>query len=188
MLARALIYAATLHKYRREAQLAQAEAEAGTASAREHGSAQWVPQGAIVHGWASAVQGRTGESLRQIRQELAVQLATGSVSGGPWMLVLLAEVCERTGQTEEGLCAINEALVAPEERFTEAERHRLKGRLLLRQAAADEAEAEACFHQALDIARRQQAKSWELRAAMSLIRLRQRQGKRDEAHALLAPL
>jgi predicted ATPase len=104
------------------------------------------------------------------------------------MLVLLAEVCEWTGQTEEGLRAINEALVAPGERFTEAERHRLKGQLLLRQAAADEAEAEACFHQALDIARRQQAKSWELRAAMSLSRLWQRQGRRTEARELLAPI
>jgi predicted ATPase len=60
--------------------------------------------------------------------------------------------------------------------------------LLLRQAAADEAEAEACFHQALDIARRQQAKSWELRAAMSLSRLWQRQGRRTEARELLAPI
>jgi hypothetical protein len=68
------------------------------------------------------------------------------------MLVLLAEVCAWTGQTEEGLCAINEALVAPGERLTEAERYRLKGQLLLQQAAADEAEAEASFHQALDIA------------------------------------
>jgi predicted ATPase len=104
------------------------------------------------------------------------------------MLVLLAEVCEWTGQTEAGLGAINEALVAPGERFTEAERHRLKGQLLLRQAAADEAEAEACFHQALAIARRQQAKSLELRAAMSLSRLWQQQGKQAEAHALLAPI
>jgi predicted ATPase len=187
-LAHALIYAAMLHKNRREEQLAQEGAEAGTALAREHGFAQWVPQGAILHGWVLAVQGRAEESLRQIRQELAAHQATGSVSGRPWMLVLLAEVCAWTGQTEEGLCAINEALVAPGERFTEAERHRLKGQLLLRQAAADEAEAEACFQQALDIARRQQAKSWELRAAMSLGRLWQQQGKRNEARELLAPI
>jgi predicted ATPase len=104
------------------------------------------------------------------------------------MLVLLAEVCAWTGQTEEGLCAINEALVAPGERLTEAERYRLKGQLLLQQAAADEAEAEASFPQALDIARSQHAKSWELRAAMSLSRLWQRQGKRTEARELLAPV
>jgi predicted ATPase len=185
-LAHALIYAAMLHKNRREEQLAQERAEAGTALAREHGFAQWVPQGAILHAWALAVQGRAEDSLRQIRQELAAHQATGSVSGRPWMLVLLAEVCEWTEQTEEGLCAINEALVAPGERFTETERHRLKGQLLLRQAAADQ--AEACFHQALDIARRQQAKSWELRAAMSLSRLWQRQGKCSAARDLLAPI
>ena len=66
--------------------------------------------------------------------------------------------------------------------------YRLKGELLLRQAIPDEAQAETCFHQALDMARRQQAKSWELRAAMSLSRLWQRQGKRDEARQLLTAI
>jgi predicted ATPase len=74
------------------------------------------------------------------------------------------------------------------ERFYEAELGRLKGELLLTASAAQHAEAEACFHQALAIARSQQAKSWELRAAMSLSRLWRRQGKRDEARELLAPI
>ena len=74
------------------------------------------------------------------------------------------------------------------ERWYEAERHRLKGDLLLAVSAEHQAEAETCFQQALDVARHQQAKSWELRAAMSLARLWQRQGKRAEAHELLAPI
>jgi predicted ATPase len=74
------------------------------------------------------------------------------------------------------------------ERWYEAERHRLRGHLLLALAADHQAEAESCFQQALDVARRQQAKAWELRAATSLARLWQQQGKRAEAQALLAPL
>jgi predicted ATPase len=75
-----------------------------------------------------------------------------------------------------------------EERLYEAKVYRLRGELLLQQSAAPQGEAEESFHQALIVARRQQAKSWELRAAMSLARLRQQQGRRDEAYALLAPI
>jgi predicted ATPase len=75
-----------------------------------------------------------------------------------------------------------------EERMYEAEVYRLRGELLLQQSAAQQGEAEEHFHQALTVARRQQAKSWELRAAMSLSRLWQQQGKRTEAYELLAPI
>jgi predicted ATPase len=75
-----------------------------------------------------------------------------------------------------------------DERWWEAEIHRLRGVLLLRQTGTPQAEAEACFQRALDVARRQEAKSLELRAAMSLARLWQQQGKRAEAHELLAPI
>jgi predicted ATPase len=87
---------------------------------------------------------------------------------------------------EEALAAVQHN----EEGHYEAEVYRLKGELLLAQEGNRQtvAEAEACFQQALDIARRRQAKSWELRAAMSLARLWQQQGKRDEAHELLAPV
>ena len=90
-----------------------------------------------------------------------------------------------------GCTALAEALAVldtTELRYYAAELYRLKGALLLQQAVPDAAQAEACFQQALDIARQQQAKSWELRAATSLARLWQQQGKRDEAHALLAPV
>ena len=93
------------------------------------------------------------------------------------------------GQTAEGLEALAEALATLAKsgvRWWEAELHRLRGELLLQHAVAQPEEAEACFQQALAVARRQQAKSLELRAAMSLARLWQQQGKRAEAHALLA--
>src|SRR5215510_9455957 len=95
------------------------------------------------------------------------------------------------GQVEEGLRALEEALKAlqtTEDRFYEAEVYRLKGELLLQQSAAQQGEAEESLQQALEIARRQQARSWELRAAMSLSRLWQQQGRRDEAYELLAPV
>ncbi len=124
-----------------------------------------------------------------MRQGLAAYLARARL---PWLLFLglLAETCGRTGQVEEGLRALDEALGAmqtTEESFYEAEVHRLKGELL-QQSAEHQGEAEESLQQALAIARRQQAKSLELRAAMSLSRLWQRQDKPDAAHHLLAPI
>jgi predicted ATPase len=95
------------------------------------------------------------------------------------------------GQPEAGLTALVEALTLTDttgERWYEPEMYRLKGALLLQQNSGNQAEAETCFHHALDIARNQQAKSFELRAATSLARLWDQQGKRQEAHALLAPV
>jgi predicted ATPase len=102
----------------------------------------------------------------------------------------MAEAYGRGRRYDEGLAMLEEALALvdqSEERYGEAEIHRLKGELLLRRASPPE-EAEACFRQALDVARRQQAKSLELRAAMSLARLWQQQGRRTEARELLAPV
>jgi predicted ATPase len=104
---------------------------------------------------------------------------------------LLAEVLAHRGHTTDGLQALAEAhtlVEQHEERYWEAEIHRLRGVLLLRQPGTPQAEAEACFQQAMDVARRQEAKSLELRAAMSLSRLWQQQGKQAEARALLAPI
>jgi predicted ATPase len=101
-----------------------------------------------------------------------------------------ADVYGKAGQAEERLRLLGQALAAvrnAEGRFSDAELSRLKGELMLACSAEPHAEGEACFRQALDIARRQQAKSLELRAAMSLARLWQ-QGKRQEAYDLLAPI
>ncbi len=104
---------------------------------------------------------------------------------------MLAEVADHLGHTEDGLQTLAEAhtlVEQHEERWWEAEVHRLRGVLLLRQAGTPQAEAETWLQRALDVARRQQAKSLELRAAMSLARLWQRQGKRTAAYELLAPV
>ena len=129
--------------------------------------------------------------MAQIRQGIAAWRATGAALCRPILVHLLADVCAHLGHTEDGLQALAEAhtlVEQQEERWWEAEVYRLRGVLLLRQPGTPQAEAEAWLRRALDVARRQEAKSLELRAAMSLSRLWQQQGKRDEARALLAPI
>jgi predicted ATPase len=137
------------------------------------------------------MQGQGEEGITQVRQGIAAYRATGAALYVPHACTVLAEVSDHLGHAEDGLQALAEAhtlVEQQEERFWEAEIHRLRGILLLRQPGTPQTEAEACFQQALDVARHQQAKSLELRAAMSLARLWQHQGKRAEAHELLAPV
>ena len=125
-----------------------------------------------------------------MHQGLAAIRATGAAVR-PLFLARLAEAYGGIGQAEEGLRRLAEALAAMDntrERFDEAELYRIKGELLLRQAVPDAPQAEACLQQALAVARRPQAKSLELRAALSLSRLWQQQGKGKEACDLLSPL
>jgi predicted ATPase len=191
-LATALFAAAYLSQFCRQVQAVSAQAEAVITLATEQGFPQWLAGGTILRGWALAAQGQTKAGIAQLRQGLAAWRATGAEVVRPFVLGLLAEAYGKGGQAAEGLTVLEEALALVEktgQSVYEAELHRLQGELLLIHAmGGGGAEAEACFHQALDIARRHQAKSWELRAAMSLSRLWQQQGKRDEAHELLAPI
>jgi predicted ATPase len=190
-LAAVLFFAAMHHQARRERQLAQERAEAGIALAREQGLLHWVAYDSIVRGWALAVQGQWEEGIAQIQQGLVAQHRVGAHIARPAFLSLLTEAHAAAGQAEVGLGVLAEALALVDdtgERYWEAEIYRLKGALLLQQATSDVPQAEACFQQALAVARRQQAKSWELRVAMSLARLWQQQGKRAEARELLAPI
>src|SRR5262249_33297142 len=167
----------------------QERAEAAIRLAKEQGSPFWVAWGSVLRGWALAHQGQAQEDIEQLRQGFIAFRATGAELGRPHWLALLAEAQGTLGEPEAGLTALAEALVHVEhtgERYYEAEVHRLKGSLLLQQNSDNQVEAETCFHKALDIARSQQAKSFELRTATSLARLWQQQGKRQEAHDLLA--
>jgi predicted ATPase len=131
------------------------------------------------------------EGIAQLQQGVAARRVTGAQWTRPLMFVMLAEAHGYAGQVEAGLHVLAEACaVIPHsgDRNYEAEVYRLKGELLLACAAESHPDAEACFQQALDVARKQQAKSLELRSAMSLSRLWQQQGKRQEAHDLLAPV
>jgi predicted ATPase len=147
--------------------------------------------GMLLRGWALAEQGQGEAGMAQMRQGLAARHAIGEDVDRAYYLALLAEGYGKAGRTMEGLHVLTEALAVMdsiEEHYYEAELYRLKGALLLMHSAEQDAEAEACFRQALGMARRQEAKSLELRAAMSLSRLWQQQGKRNEACELLAPI
>jgi len=184
----ALAFTAFLRQSRRDKHAAQAQAEATIGLATEQGFAFRRASGIIVRGWALTAQGRAEEGILQIRQGLAAYRATGAEVGCTYYLALLAEAYGHSGQAETGLRVLAEALAAVHqtgERFYEAELYRLQGELLLARSTCQTAEAEICFHQALDIAHRQEAKSLELRAAMSLSRLWQRPDKRAAAHQLL---
>jgi predicted ATPase len=180
-----------LHQLRREWQVVSERADTAITVATAQQVALVLALGPFMRGWALAMQGQGTEGLMQLRQGLDAYRATGAAFQRPHFLSMLAEVHSSLGQLEAGLTALSEALTLVEktgERYYEAELHRLKGELLLQQATPVVSHAETCFQQALDIACRQQAKSLELRAAMSLSRLWQQQGKRDVAHDLLAPI
>jgi len=137
------------------------------------------------------MQGQDEDGIAQVRQGIATYRATGAALAVPWFYILLAEVSAHLGRTEDGLQALAEAhtlVEQQEERWWEAEVARLRGVLLLQLPGTPQAEAEAWLQRALDVARRQEAKSLELRTAMSLARLWQQQGKQAEAHTLLAPI
>jgi predicted ATPase len=194
-LAYAQFTAAAIHQYRREAQAAQKWAETVIALSSEQGFSQLLAFGIILRAWTLAGQGQEEEGMTQLRQGLITWQATGAKLGLPWWLALLAEVHGKVGQSGEGLGVLTEALAAVHktgERYYEAELYRLKGTLTLRSQVqgpkSKVEEAEECFHKAIEIARRQQAKSLELRAVMSLSRLWQQQGKRDEARQILAEI
>jgi predicted ATPase len=190
-LVRALFYAASLHQLRREVRATQERAEAALALSTEQEFGQWVGSVTFQQGWALAVQGQHEAGMAQMHQGLAAKQATGSVNRLSESLAWLAEAYGEIGQAEEGLRLLAEALTWVDttgERHFEAEVYRIKGELLLQQAVPDTPQAEACFQQALAVARHQQAKSWELRTAMSLSRLWQRQGQRTEARELLSPV
>jgi predicted ATPase len=205
-LAHALSLAAKFHQFRREGQAAQGRAEAAITLSTEQGFPLWLAWGTIQRGWALAEQGQGEEGIAQIHQGIAAIQATGAEFQRTYFLALLAEAYGKRGQAEEGLTVLAEALGVVdknEERYYEAELYRLKGTLTLQSKVQSpkskvyipqsafrnpQSEAEECFWKAIEIARRQSAKSLELRATVSLARLWQRQGKQKEAHDILAEI
>jgi predicted ATPase len=188
-LALALFLAAMFHAFRREMRLTQERAEAAISLAKEQGFPFWLALGSLLRGWALAQQEKVQEGIEQITQSLTAYRVTGAENYRLYWLAFLADAYGTLGEPEEGLTVLAEALTLVDTtgaRLYEPEMYRLKGALLLQQASDHQAEAESAFHHALEIARHQQAKSFELRAATSLARLWQQQGKRQEAHDLLA--
>jgi predicted ATPase len=212
----ALTCAAWLHQFLREVRPTEELAEALLVLSAEQGFLLWTAWGTIFQGWTLTEQGQKEEGIAQLTQGLAAYRATGAEVMRPHFLALLAEAQGKVGSIEASFATLTEAFATVDknnDRFYEAELHRLKGELTLQQEkvksekskvssvppptpdplssainAQAEAEAEACFLKALEISRKQQAKSLELRAAMSLARLWRQQGKRDEARQMLAEI
>jgi predicted ATPase len=207
-LVQARILNAYIRLYRDEARAAQEETEGAIALAREHDFPFYVAFSTILWGWALAGLGKVEEGILQMRQGLTDYRATGAALGVPDFLARLAEAHGKGNQSEPDWALLDEAFALIEqndERWYEAEVYRIKGELTLQQEFQVEdpqsacplrrgavpnpqSEAETCFRKAIAVAQRQHAKSWELRATISLARLWQQQGKKEEAHQMLAEI
>jgi len=190
-LSRAVLLAAMVHLPRREVRATRESSEAVIALSAEHGTTEWLAWATALRGWAMAAQGQHEEGIAQLHEGMAMSRATGLEIFREYFLCMLAGACMELGRLNDGLDALMEASAAVDQhegRQMEAEIYRLKGELLLRQNDSNAAEAQRCFERAIEIARKQSAKSWELCAATSLARLLAKQGKRDEARAMLAEI
>jgi predicted ATPase len=183
-----------LYQLCRAVEAVQDHAEQAIKLSREQGSAAFLAIATTLYGWALVAQGHGDEGLAQIRHVLAGLRATGAQTITVYLLAVLADAYRRVGQISEGFKVVAEALTLVDtngERYAEAELYRLQGELIQKAEGKIPIAAltpEVCLQKALSIARHQQAKSWELRAAASLARLRQSQDKHQDAYALLAPV
>jgi class 3 adenylate cyclase/predicted ATPase len=189
-LGHALIASTMLHQLRREPEAAREVADACLTIAAEHDLVSYQSFSRFMRGWAVASTGLRGEGLAEMRQVRTAKQAAGQKIWGPHFAGMIADVCSEAGQLADGLTAVSEGLTQVDEtgdRYYEAELYRLRGELLLLQHGASAfAEADACFQRALELARKQEARSWELRAAMSLVRLWQGREGHADARRMLA--
>jgi len=167
----------------------QRHAEELLALSTEHDFPLFLGWAIALRGWGLVTSGQAREGLALLTQGLTAVRATGAVASTPQLYMWLAEACAMLGQPLEGLDHLAEAaeiIETKEERVLEAELHRSRGNLL--RATGNRSGAEQSYHQALEVAKRQSAKLWELLSAMSLARLWRDQGKGTEARHLLAPV
>ncbi len=223
-LAWAEVFVDVLRQLRGEVRATQETAEGLSALSAEHGLADFFAFATILHGWAMVEQDRNQEGIAKIQEGLAATRATGAELVSAYFLCLLAEACMDMGHLDDALSALTEALAAADEnedRFYEAETHRLRGELLLKRHAEENGnltgeatrspqsslrpqhkksnlkiahadsnatQAQNCFERAIEVARKQSAKSFELRATTSLARLLASQGHNDKARAMLGEI
>jgi predicted ATPase len=170
---------------------ANAQVDELIALADEKGSGFWNAVGMVNRGWLFAETGRPADAVQMNTSGLAAVQSTGATMSVPIILINLAKVHAELGHFDEAWRCIGEAqtaMQATKVALFEAELNRVAGDTVLRSPVPDLSKAQAYFERALAVARQQQAKSWELRAAMSMARLWRDQGKRDEARDLLAPV
>ncbi len=180
-----------LQQHRREVRAFQETAERVIAICAEHGFAYGLAHATVCRGAAMTEQGRGEEGLKQIQQGFAAHRAIGAEVNRPEFLCWLAEAYCVTGRLDDALDTLTNALGVSEEHeylCLEAEIYRLKGEFLLRRRDSNSAEAQVCFQRGIEIARKQSAKALELSATTSLGRLLAKQGRREEARAMLAKI
>ena len=159
--------------------------------ADEKGAPLWKAYGILFQGFLLAITGEASNAIQMINTGMVSYRSTGSTAFMPWYLSNLAMAYAEVGQFEDAWSCIDQAMMTAErtkERWSDAEVHRVAGEIALKLPEPDATKAEGSFELALAVAREQQAKSWELRAAMSMARLWRDQGKRHQAHDLLAPV
>jgi len=180
-------YAAVLRAYMREYEKAEALAARALELSEQHQFALIAAHSRVTLGYARSQLGRTAEGIELIRQGLAGMLEIGARSGISTFTAQLAAAQERVGAVADAFATVEQALrVNPEEVFYRPEIFRLRGELRLKLAQTELAEAD--FREAIVLARGMEAKAWELRATISLARLLDRQGRRDEARTKLADI
>jgi class 3 adenylate cyclase/predicted ATPase len=161
------------------------------ALADERGATYWKARGTVERGWRFALTGKASDAVRAINSGISSLRSTGATLAEPFYLSYLAMAYAELGQPDDARRHIDDAIDKAEkskEKWSEAEVYRIAGEIALRSPAPDTEKAKSYFEHALAVARKQQAKSWELRAAMSMARLWRDQGKREEARELLAPV
>jgi tetratricopeptide (TPR) repeat protein len=178
--------AAIIWRYARDPRRALEYADAVVAGSEESGLGQWKSLGMLVRGWAWLEQGELARGLDEIQRATAAYREAGSAASLPWFLMELAEALGKNGWPTEGLAVLADLPIAQERgvRHRRAEGERIRGQLLL--AAGRPAQAEAAFRQALALAREDQARWFELLAALALGRMLRDQGRREEARQELA--
>jgi predicted ATPase/class 3 adenylate cyclase len=184
-IAHALFWAGWVYQQCGDRHAVEERIQAAVILATEQGLTRWIKQGAVLQGWLLAQRGKGQEGILKMRQ------GTLGRAEQPYHAALLAEAYGKEGQIQEGLKVMSEELARVDksgEHFYDAELYRIESELLLQQTVADEEKAETGFQRALEVARSQQAKSLELRGAMSLSRLWLSQGKTVEARQLLGDI
>ncbi|MBV8360280.1 MAG: hypothetical protein JO189_20445, partial [Deltaproteobacteria bacterium] len=186
-----LVFRAMIFSFRREPELAQALSAEAIVLSEENGFPEWLTLGHFIHGSAWIELGQLHRGIAELEKAFADCRRIGGTPRQQYYMSLIAYAYARMGQSEKGLSMLNEALTEIErtgEKVDQAEMLRLKGEILLMQDSTKMAEAEACFRAALEVARAQEAKWWELRATVSLAGLLAKQGRREEAWAMLAEI
>lgn len=184
----ALAYRAMLHLCRREPDRALESAEEACRTASDRGFQYWASLAAAYRGIALAASGRVEEGIAETLKAIDAYRATGSELGAALIMVGVASSYLHAGRTEEALAAATRGLATNEQtgaRLSEAELYRLKGKSLL---SSDLVEAQSCFHKAIELAREQEARAWELRASMDFSRLLHNQGMGDQARTILSQI